>query len=248
MRYKALILDLDGTTLPQGIKSKVSNRVKDAIFKAKDIVDICIATGRSMIYARSIINELKLTSPCIIASGVQVYDPLKKIFIYENELNPKTISQIIKVKEEIGLKLNVYDGETDYEFTPDYNGKILSLFFPKVPYEKNIILEKKLSQLRNVSLHKMPSWENNLFAIDITNSNASKLHALITVFKIIGVSKNETIGVGDSYNDYSLLMACGLKIAMGNAVDEVKAIADFIAPSVEEDGVATIIEKFILCQ
>ena len=41
-------------------------------------------------------------------------------------------------------------------------------------------------------------------------------------------------------------MACGLKIAMGNAVPELKAIADFIAPTVEEDGVATVIEKFVL--
>ena len=52
--------------------------------------------------------------------------------------------------------------------------------------------------------------------------------------------------MGDGYNDFPLLMACGLKIAMGNAVPELKAIADFIAPSVEEDGVATVIEKFIL--
>lgn len=47
-------------------------------------------------------------------------------------------------------------------------------------------------------------------------------------------------------NDHSLLCAYRLKIAMGNAAPELKAIADFIAPSIEEDGVATVIEKFIL--
>lgn len=41
-------------------------------------------------------------------------------------------------------------------------------------------------------------------------------------------------------------MACGLKVAMGNAVKELKEIADFIAPTVEQDGLATVIEKFIL--
>ena len=52
--------------------------------------------------------------------------------------------------------------------------------------------------------------------------------------------------MGDGYNDFPLLMASGLKIAMGNAVPELKEIADFVAPTVEEDGVAVIIEKFIL--
>lgn len=43
-----------------------------------------------------------------------------------------------------------------------------------------------------------------------------------------------------------LLMACGLRVAMGNAVEDLKAIADYIAPPVENDGVADVIEKFIL--
>ena len=54
------------------------------------------------------------------------------------------------------------------------------------------------------------------------------------------------IGIGDGYNDFPLLMACGLKIAMGNAVEDLKAIADFIVPSVEQDGVAHAINRFIL--
>lgn len=41
-------------------------------------------------------------------------------------------------------------------------------------------------------------------------------------------------------------MACGLKVAMGSAVEDLKAIADYIAPSVDEDGVVDVIQKFIL--
>ena len=64
--------------------------------------------------------------------------------------------------------------------------------------------------------------------------------------KNLGINTHEIIGVGDGYNDFPLLMACGLKVAMGNAVEDLKAIADYIAPSVEEDGVADVIDKFIL--
>lgn len=45
---------------------------------------------------------------------------------------------------------------------------------------------------------------------------------------------------------FLFLMACGLKVAMGNAVSELKTIADYIAPTIDEDGVADVIEKFIL--
>ena len=43
-----------------------------------------------------------------------------------------------------------------------------------------------------------------------------------------------------------LLMACGLKVAMGNGVPELKEIADYVAPSVDEDGISDVIEKFVL--
>jgi len=63
---------------------------------------------------------------------------------------------------------------------------------------------------------------------------------------MVKIKPQEIIGVGDGPNDYPLLMGSGFKVAMGNAVPELKEIADFIAPSVEEDGVATVIEKFVL--
>jgi hydroxymethylpyrimidine pyrophosphatase-like HAD family hydrolase len=64
--------------------------------------------------------------------------------------------------------------------------------------------------------------------------------------KKLHLKKDEIIGVGDGYNDFPLLMACGLKVAMGNAVPDLKEIADYIAPSVVEDGVVDIISKFIV--
>ncbi|MBX4181389.1 HAD hydrolase family protein, partial [Candidatus Parcubacteria bacterium] len=51
---------------------------------------------------------------------------------------------------------------------------------------------------------------------------------------------------GDARNDTPLLNVCGLRIAMGNADDKLKRIAHYIAPSVEDDGVAHVVEKFIL--
>ncbi len=84
------------------------------------------------------------------------------------------------------------------------------------------------------------------FGIMIGHTEATKQHGIQQVAKHLGINTHEMIGIGDGYNDFPLLMACGLKVAMGNAVDELKAIADYIAPPVTKDGVADVIEKYIL--
>jgi len=92
------------------------------------------------------------------------------------------------------------------------------------------------------SRHKDP----NKYSFNITHIQATKLHGIEVIQKFMDLKRDEIIGCGDGYNDFPLLMASGLKVAMGNAIDELKEIADYVAPSVEEDGVADVIEKFIL--
>ncbi len=107
-------------------------------------------------------------------------------------------------------------------------------------------LADKLSQIPTIAVHKAFSWDNITSGIVINHALATKQHGIFEVAKILGIDTHEIIGIGDGYNDFPLLMACGLKVAMGNAVDDLKAIADYIAPSVEEDGVVDVINKFVL--
>ena len=62
----------------------------------------------------------------------------------------------------------------------------------------------------------------------------------------LGITSTEVICVGDAGNDIHMLEYAGLSVAMGNAFDDIKAIADYVTHSNEEDGVAHVIEKFIL--
>ena len=123
---------------------------------------------------------------------------------------------------------------------------ICGLAVPEQTLEIAEQIIEKFSHVSDISVRKSPSYHKDLVWVMITSPIATKLHSVLEITKLLGVTPEETIGVGDGYNDYPLLMACGLKIAMGNAVQELKAIADFIAPSVDEDGVATVIDKFIL--
>lgn len=83
------------------------------------------------------------------------------------------------------------------------------------------------------------------FFFEFTAKGIDKAKALETVLSHLGYSKEEAIAFGDGQNDASMIKYVGLGIAMENAVDELKEIADYITLSNEEDGIAYAIDKFI---
>ena len=87
---------------------------------------------------------------------------------------------------------------------------------------------------------------NGLWAVDFTRFGVDKASAALELARMIEIDVGHMVAAGDSYNDMPLLLVCGLGIAMGGAPDELKAIADFVAPPVEEDGLAVAIEEFVL--
>jgi len=247
MNYKALILDLDGTTMPSGLHELPRKSVVEAIAKAKDKIHVCIATGRPFQETKHLIDRLALSGPCIVSGGAQIYDPIKKRIIREIYLPKTVIPQIVAIAKRYSLKVGILYSEHNALYTKNLPlDSAIGVYIPSIPQKIVSAVEKELSAISAIALQKMPSWENNRIAIDVTNAKATKLHGIQHIMSIMHVTKEETIGVGDSYNDLPLLLACGFKIAMGNAIPELKAIADYIAPSVEEDGVVAIIEKFIL--
>ncbi len=248
MKYKALILDLDGTVVPQGSENPPSDRVSNAITAAKDKIHVCLATGRPLFSAKYILDHLQLSGPCIFNNGVQIYDPLRNEVVKEFPLPKLSLPRIIDVFRKHKQEILFFDGTSDVEHNvDDLPDTVFSVYLSKAPEKLVDLIIRELHTIPHVEAHKMISWKDKeFFSLEVTSDQATKLHGIVEVTKILRVKKEEIIGVGDSYNDFPLLMASGLKIAMGNAVPELKAIADFIAPSVEEDGVATVIEKFIL--
>lgn len=248
MKYKALFLDVDGTTVIHGFDSLPSPRVTEAINKCKKVgVSVCLATSRPLYAVQSIIGHLDLTGYCVISSGTQIFDPQKRKIVREKLFPKKAMKTVFAVANYHHADMKVFDGEKEVT----YDGihipkKVMGMYFPQLTLETYQQIYKKLEGIPDISLHRMQAWDEKFECLDITSKEASKLHGIAEVAELLGIQTHEMIGVGDGYNDFPLLLACGLKIAMGNAVPELKAIADFIAPSVEDDGVATVIEKFIL--
>lgn len=248
-KYKALMIDLDGTTVAYARDALPTNRVTDAITKAKDHLYIGIATSRFYSESRKILHHLDLSGPSVVAGGAQIIDTKHDDVLWEKRLSPSIVSRIITIAQSMKIRIGSNDEETgETLFLPHTEAAVnpLSLWSEAVNRERAEALRSSLSDIATISVHNVRAWEHGKYVTTINHASATKQTGIAKVAEILGINTHEIIGVGDSYNDFPLLMACGLKIAMGNAASELKAIADFVAPSVDDDGVATVIEKFIL--
>jgi HAD superfamily hydrolase (TIGR01484 family) len=246
MKYKALMVDVDDTIVPLGLKNLPSQKITDAIAKARKRIHVCIVTARTLESSRNIFSHLQLSGPCVLNNGAQIYDPTENKVLHEIPLSNTVIHEIISVCKQQNIKMLLNDEEKNILYSGTLPKKVLGVYIPEVEIHQIDSLVEKFKSITGITVEKLQSWNKNYLAISIADAHVSKLHGIVEVAKILGITTEEIIGVGDGYNDFPLLMACGLKIAMGNAVPELKAIADFIAPTVDEDGVATVIEKFIL--
>lgn len=84
-------------------------------------------------------------------------------------------------------------------------------------------------------------YHEGYFWLMITQRHADKVHGIQQIADILGVAREEILAIGDDMNDLEMIKYAGLGIAMGNAVDPVKAAADRIAPHCSEDGMAQIL-------
>jgi Cof subfamily protein (haloacid dehalogenase superfamily) len=251
MEYKAIITDIDGTLAPVALKSVPSKLVKNAIQKTQNKgVFFSLATGKPFSLVEYLIDELKLTAPIIVDNGAALYDPRTKKPILDFVIDNDEASQLLKfiIKNSKEYRLSCRKGNLHNCKELPQNDVVRKFIILDLPLGKTDVLIKELeSHYKNLHIVKTSSDLGKEYnAIYISSGNATKQHAVLKFAEILGISTQEIIGIGDHYNDFPLLMACGLRVAMGNAVPELKAIADYIAPTVEEDGLAHVLNKFIL--
>lgn len=247
MKYKAIITDLDGTAIVNHVDASPTVRVTDAIKKAQKKVHVAVATSRPLFIARRVIHELGVNAPCGINDATQLYDPIEDRVIETFALTHEEADVALEFFKEKNLRCMVNAGETEEWYTGgELPETICGVCAPEIPIARGMKLKDELSSLAAFAVQTPPSFQKGNVWISVTSASATKLRTVTEICKLLRVEPQEVIGVGDGYNDFPLLSACGLKIAMGNAIDELKAIADFVAPTVEEDGLAVVIEKFIL--
>ncbi len=248
MSIKALIFDLDGTAIPNSPTGIPSRAVIDAVARSKELVKVACATGREIEIARPIIERLQLTSPCIVAGGAQIIDPISHVSIWQKTLSGEKIREIVTQCQDVEYHMAAMSdtGQEKKAKEYDYFYEKPILYIMSVPEDDAGRILNKLSQVDGIAVLAVKAWTAGDVDIHITNKDASKKHALEEWMRIEHVSADEVMAVGDSGNDIPLLQVAGIKIAMGHGSATLKNLADWIAPPVDQDGLVAAIEKYIL--
>lgn len=259
MKYKAIISDFDGTLV--GPELVITPQVKSAVSNVlKQGYSFSIASGRLFNgVIQNTCQQLNLTGPQITKGGAEIVDAASGR-VMDGEYIPDHIAkEIIVYLLSLHAFFFIEKGDTAYtvngkpiEITsPIEFKKIDELVIHDVPkiairlsdnYEIDERLKKQYPILNIVATHNPSEKEKYC---DVTAPSANKHIAVLKVAKILNITPEEIIGIGDGYNDFPLLEACGYKIAMGNAAKELKEIADYIVPSYSEDGVAVFIQQLL---
>jgi Cof subfamily protein (haloacid dehalogenase superfamily) len=267
--YKLLVLDVDGTLIGHG--AYPSARVTEAVKAAKQTgITVALGTGRASEACYHLFRQLELDGVHIVFDGAAIVEWPSNDLISLQALPPRATQRIIELTRQHDLFLEIYAHdfyfiEKDNELAEHQRRKLqldplvtnLMSLVNRVKVVKGQVLAADVEQKQRADtvtqemeeFCKM-SWSldpsNGIYFGNALSRYVSKGNALKEVVDYMGIDLSETIVVGDSYNDIGIFKVAGTKVAMGHAPDSLKILADWIAPSVDEDGVAATIEKFIL--
>lgn len=246
MNHKALIFDLDGTAM-QSVPSAVpSQRFIDAIKNASTFMIFSCATGRNWPFARKAIQSIPLSFPCIISAGTQIINPITEKIIWQKNIETEDSESVLEIVKHHPYRVDLNDempdpkGEHDIVMTKE---SLYLINIKAVAESKADIIEKEINKIKGVACIKAMSQTYGFFDLHVTHRDATKENAIHKLCGLLGFKPEDVIGVGDGYNDIHLFNAVGYKIAMGNAVSDLKAQADLVIDSIDNDGLAKFIES-----
>lgn len=262
--YKAVFLDLDGTLLDNN--KKISEENKEAIKYAKEKgAQVIICSGRQQNTIKEYRNEINASNYIICCNGAEIYDCntrqnlytadipsdlVYKLYNYANDRN-----YLARFDTTYGRYINNMNYFIAKEIKLDENvnkfineNKILQFTIgteTEEQIDKAIEYIKSLnrSDIKIENRYKAITKECKFWAINIINSNASKGNAISGLCKYLKIDVSDVIGMGDDYNDISMMDVVGCGVAMGNAMNLVKEHAKEVTLTNNENGVAKILKS-----
>ncbi|MBC8279263.1 MAG: HAD-IIB family hydrolase [Chloroflexi bacterium] len=241
----AAALDLDGTII--GPDEKITSVVRDAIIKLSDKISVFIATGREPADALNYSRELGLTTPQLCDGGANILDPVQQVSVWTAPLGPANAELVVTKLKQMGTAfVATHDNGTASTFDDVPNWDLIRVSALDMDEGTADTLTDHFSGNTDMCVVKAMLPYNGLWAVDFTLAGVDKAAGISRVGETLGINPANMVAVGDSYNDLPMLEICGFSVAMGNSPSEVRAAADFVAPSVENDGLAVAINDYVL--
>ncbi|WP_394184330.1 Cof-type HAD-IIB family hydrolase [Metabacillus halosaccharovorans] len=267
MSYKMIVLDLDDTLLRDD--HSISVRTKDALMKAQELgVKVVLASGRPTFGMRHIAQELNLDhygSFILSFNGGKIINCSTEEEMFSSTLSPEAIHKLYEVSVREGVFIHTYMGDEiitqDENPYTDIEANLTGLPIKVVPNFVNAVNEPVVKSLMVGPPEQLKEVERKLqteladefsimrskpYFLEFTEKGVTKGTSLDQLIQACGIKREEVISIGDSYNDLSMIEFAGLGVAMGNAPDDIKEIADLVTETNMNDGVAKVVEEFIL--
>ena len=268
MTQKILVLDIDGTlTNSQKNITPATKQAIQTIMAAGH--KVIIASGRPTCGVRRYEKELDLSKYdgyVLSFNGGKAEESRTGKILYQRILPAGIVAEMYEFAKSHGCGLITYqDNEIISAFEPDeyilLESRVCTMpiirpddFVEYVDFDINKCLltldpelaEGYLKELREKYEDIVDIYRSETFYIEIMPKNVNKAASLEKMLEILGQTRENMICCGDSFNDISMVSFAGVGVAMGNAQQALKDVADYVTGTNDNDGLVEVIERFIL--
>lgn len=274
-RIKMIGLDLDGTLLTD--KKELTDRTKAALRRAIELgITVLVASGRPWMGVPEELRNFPGMRYALTSNGARIIDTKDDRVIEEHLLSPELALKALAVCGKYDTLQEVYfDGQgyapedqmayvEKYHRNPSMCEYMRKTRLPvkdirKLVEQENRGLDKVQALFADMD-ERETAWkeleqEKGLelvgslqYNIEINAAGVNKGTGLVNLGRMLGIRREEIMAFGDGDNDIAMLREAGFGVAMANADEQVKAAADYITLSNEEEGVAEAIERLVLKQ
>jgi Cof subfamily protein (haloacid dehalogenase superfamily) len=270
--YDLVAIDVDGTLVNS--ENHLTEATKAAVraVMAKNI-GVTLVSGRARLTMAPFLAELGITLPFISSSGAHIIDPVSNKTLYYSALPIEVLSVIVKHARAVQSPIIFQESDRlFYEGSPEVLQYLSDTYkiditvadeFKAHFIQVDDILQAHAEPIKVYMCHdpaivqgieaKLKQQHLPIYMtysappyLEITSSNATKGEAIQRLAAHLHIPLERILAIGDSRNDLSMFAVVGKRVAMGNAVPEVLAAADLVAPSNDEDGVAWTLRNVVL--
>jgi Cof subfamily protein (haloacid dehalogenase superfamily) len=260
-----LALDVDGTLIDETMT--IRNRVRQAVSKAQERgVTVTLATGRMPEATVPFALDLEIEAPLICYQGGLIQAPDTEEPLYRAMMDPEVVRDVLAWNAEHGWDIVLYADDALFiaerrypeSFYRNLLGEnlhwaddLVSVLDQHKPAKFLFIAEPTQADRIEAALRQrfegqMEVVRSHANFVEGNPLGVSKGDALRRLADHLGILQKRVMAIGDQGNDVAMIAWAGVGVAMGNATPATKAVADWIAPPLSEDGAAVAIEHFIL--
>lgn len=275
--FDLVVLDLDGTILDLYHHSEITPRVQATIAQVQAAgIPVTIGTGRTLDYVRNFIGPLHITTPVVTTQGAVIGDPVTGHVLHEQDIPlavAREVAAWIDEMEPVSVfyflddagRTHIVQNRTGPD--PDFYDHVFGLPREMTDGLSSLLLDDqahppiKFIAVNNPAVDgdyapllkqrfagRMSITRTHPLLVEGTAPGVDKGAGVRALCAMLDIDPARVLAIGDNDNDIPMLEAVGFGIAMGESSAGLRAVADWVAPSITEDGAAYALEKWVLAK